>query len=75
MATTVKITTVGNSLGIVLPKEVLSHMNVQKGDMVTLTKTRGGIQLVPYQENFVAQLDAARTIMRENREVLKKLAE
>ena len=37
MATTVKITTVGNSAGIVLPKEILSRLHVEKGDTITLT--------------------------------------
>jgi putative addiction module antidote len=75
MATSVKITTVGNSAGIVLPKEILSHMNVQKGDSLYVTKTRDGIQLVPYDETFAVQMEAAREVMRENRDVLRKLAE
>jgi putative addiction module antidote len=75
MATTVKITTVGNSVGIVLPKEVLFHMNVEKGDTLFVTKTNDGIQLVPYDETFAAQMEAAREVMRENRDVLRKLAE
>jgi putative addiction module antidote len=75
MATALKITTVGSSAGIVLPKEFLSHMNVQKGDSLYITKTQDGIQLVPYEESFAAQMDAAREVMRENRDVLRKLAE
>jgi putative addiction module antidote len=75
MATSVKITTVGNSAGIVLSKETLAHMNVQKGDSLYVTKTRDGIQLVPYDEAFAAQMEAAREVMRDNRDVLRKLAE
>jgi len=75
MATALKITTVGNSSGIVLPKEFLSHMNVEKGDTLYVTKTPDGIQLVPYEESFAAQMEAAREVMRENRDVLRKLAE
>jgi putative addiction module antidote len=75
MATTVKITTVGNSAGIVLPKELLSHMNVQKGDSLYVTKTGDGIHLVAYEENFAEQMEVAREVMRENRDVLRKLAE
>jgi putative addiction module antidote len=75
MPTAVKITTVGNSAGIVLPKELLSHMNVEKGDTLYVTKTQDGIQLVPYEESFGAQMEAAREVMRENRDVLRKLAE
>jgi len=75
MPTAVKITTVGNSAGIVLPKELLSHMNVEKGDTLYVTKTQDGILLVPYEESFATQMDAAREVMRENRDVLRKLAE
>ena len=75
MATAVKITTVGNSAGIVLPKELLAHLNVEKGDTLFVSKTADGIQLVPYQEDLARQMDAAREIMRENRDVLRKLAE
>ena len=75
MATALKITTVGNSAGIVLPKELLSHMNVEKGDTLFVTKTSDGIQLVPYEESFAAQMDVMREVMRENRDVLRKLAE
>jgi len=75
MPTAVKITTVGNSAGIVLPKELLSHMNVEKGDTLYVTKTQDGILLVPYEECFATQMEAAREVMRENRDVLRKLAE
>jgi putative addiction module antidote len=75
MATSVKITTVGNSAGIVLPKELLSHMNVEKGDVLFVSKTPDGIHLVPYQETLAVQMEMAREIMRENRDVLRKLAE
>ena len=75
MATTLKITTVGNSVGVVLPKELLSHLNVEKGDTLFVTKTTDGIQLAPYEETFAAQMDVARQVMRENRDVLRKLAE
>jgi len=75
MATALKITTIGNSVGIVLPKEFLSHMNVEKGDTLFVTKTTDGIHLVPYEEAFAAQMETAREVMRENRDVLRKLAE
>jgi putative addiction module antidote len=75
MAIALKITTVGNSVGVVLPKELLSHMNVKKGDTLFVTRTSDGIQLVPYDETFAAQMEASREVMRENRDVLRKLAE
>ncbi|HYF35641.1 MAG TPA: AbrB/MazE/SpoVT family DNA-binding domain-containing protein [Prosthecobacter sp.] len=75
MTTTVKITTVGNSAGIVLPKELLEHLRVSKGDTLTVTEVPGGVQLTAYDEEFARQMDLAEQIMREDRDVLKKLAQ
>jgi putative addiction module antidote len=75
MATTVKVTTVGNSVGIVLPKEILARLNVKKGDTLYVTETPDGVQLTPYDEKFVRVMEAAGQIMRENRDVLRRLAE
>jgi putative addiction module antidote len=75
MATAVKITTIGNSVGIVLPKEVLNRLHVEKGDMLYVTDSPGGVQLSPYNATLAQKLDAFEQVMRENRDVLKKLAE
>lgn len=75
MTTTVKVTTVGNSVGIVLPKDMLARLNIQKGDTLYVTETPDGVQLTPYDEKFVRVMEAANQIMRENRDVLRKLAE
>ena len=75
MATPVKVIAVGNSSGIILPKETLARLNVQKGDTLYLTEGPQGIRLVPYDEEFAAQMETAREIMRENRDVLQRLAE
>ena len=75
MATTVKITTIGNSVGIVLPKEVLNRLHVEKGDSLYITDSPEGVHLSPYNAEFALKLDAFEQVMRENRDVLKKLAE
>lgn len=75
MAITVKITTVGNSVGIVLPKEVLNRLHIEKGDSLYLSETPDGIQLTPYEQDFAEQMEAARRVMRKNRDVLRKLAQ
>jgi putative addiction module antidote len=75
MATAVKITTIGNSVGIVLPKEVLAKLNVEKGDSLYLIDTPEGIQLTPYDQDFANEMEAARRVMRKHRDVLRKLAE
>ena len=72
---TLKVTTVGNSAGIVLSKEILAKLRVEKGDTLYAVETPNGIELTPYNPEFAAQMDVAEEIMREDRNVLKKLAE
>lgn len=75
MPNTVKLTTIGNSIGIVLPKELLTKLNVEKGDTLYVSETPDGIQLTPYDQEFADQMKAARQVMKENRDVLRRLAE
>ncbi|MGH6817631.1 MAG: AbrB/MazE/SpoVT family DNA-binding domain-containing protein [Methylovirgula sp.] len=72
--TALKLCKIGNSVGLVLPKEVLGQMNAQVGDTVHLTKTVGGVRLTTYDPAFEEQIKAMRTVMRENRNVLRELA-
>ncbi len=71
----VKITTVGNSSGIILTKEMLAKLRANKGDILYAVETPTGIELTPYNPEFAMQMDMAEEIMRNNRDVLKKLAE
>ena len=57
---TIKLTTVGNSTGVVLPKEVLEKLRVSKGDVLHLVETPTGIELTPYDPEFAEQLAVAR---------------
>jgi len=75
MATTAKIIAIGNSAGIILPKETLARLKVQKGDTLYITEGSHDIRLVPFDQEFAAQMEAAREVMRENRDVLQRLAE
>jgi len=75
MATAVKITTIGNSVGIVLPREVLAKLKAAKGDTLYLLDTPDGVELTPYDQSFAEEMEVARRIMRENRDVLRRLAE
>lgn len=70
-----KITTIGNSAGIILSKELLAKLRVSKGDTLYVTETSNGIELSPYDPAFAAQMDVAERLMREDRDILKKLAE
>jgi putative addiction module antidote len=72
---TAKVIPVGNSAGIILPKEILARMNVEKGDTLYIIEGPQGIRLIPYDQEFATQMEAAREVMRENRDVLQRLAE
>jgi putative addiction module antidote len=75
MAATARIIPVGNSAGVILPKEILARMKVEKGDTLFIVEGPQGIRLVPYDQEFARQMEAAREVMRENRDVLQRLAE
>ena len=69
-----KLTQIGNSVGIVLPKEVLAALKLEKGDTVILTGGPDGMRLTPYDPAFEKQMDEARKIMKKRRAVLRELA-
>lgn len=75
MTAAVKVTTVGNSVGIVLPKDMLTRLNIQKGDTLYVTETPDGVQLTPYRADFDQTMKVAQDVMRRYRDTLKKLAE
>ena len=70
-----KITAIGNSAGVILPKELLARLRVDKGDELYVLETPDGIRLTNYDPEFAAQMEVAERIMREDREVLRKLAQ
>jgi len=71
----VKIRKIGNSLGVVIPKEVLARMRVAEGETLYFTETEdGGVRLTPVDEEFALQMEAAERIMRADKNVLRELA-
>ena len=72
--TSVKITTVGNSLGIVLPREVLQRLHLDKGDQLWLVETRDGVELRVHDPELLAQMEALDRAARADRTVLRGLA-
>lgn len=73
--TALKVTQIGNSVGVILPKEALSDLGVAKGDTLYLTKgPDGSMRLSAYSEVVAGQIDAARTVMRQYRETIRALA-
>lgn len=73
--TTLKLITVGNSTGVVLPKEILQHLRVDRGDTLYVLETPNGIELTPFNPELAVQMETAERVMREDRDVLRKLAE
>jgi len=73
--TELKVTTVGNSTGIILSKDILAKLRVQKGDRLFVSETPNGIELSSYNPEFAEQMDVAEDIMRKDRDVLRKLAQ
>ena len=69
----VKITQVGNSMGILLPKEALNKMNTTKGDTLYLVEGPEGYTMTPYSQDFEEQITAADKVMKNYRNALKKL--
>ena len=73
--TALKLTQIGNSVGVILPREMLARLKLEKGDTVFVTDTAGGLTLTPYNPDFEAQMTAAREVMKRRRNALKVLAQ
>ena len=69
-----KLTAVGTSTGVVIPKEMLNRMKVSRGDKLHVTETPDGYLLTPYDPAIAAQVDSGREFMKEYRETFKVLA-
>lgn len=69
-----KLTQIGNSVGVILPKEILARLKVEKGDTVFVTESPDGVRITPHDPSFETQMTAARKIMKKRRNVLKELA-
>ena len=69
-----RITRVGNSAALVLPKEALARLKVEQGDTVYLTEAPDGYRITTYDPAFEQDMKLARRIMRKRRNVLRELA-
>ena len=74
MNATLKITKIGNSAGVILPKELLARLRAGVGDSLFVTEAPDGIRITAADPDFAAQMDAAERIMRRDRNVLRALA-
>lgn len=71
---TLKLTQIGNSVGVVLPREILARLGVEKGDTLFVSESPDGLRLVRTDPEFELQMKAARDVMKKRRAVLKELA-
>lgn len=71
---TLKVTQIGNSVGVILPKEVLARLKVGKGDSLHVIETPEGIVLTPYDPTIAEQVELGRELMREFRDTFHALA-
>jgi putative addiction module antidote len=69
-----KVTKIGNSAGVILPKELLAHLAASIGGDLSVTKTPRGIELSAPESNFDAQMAAARDVMARRKRALAELA-
>ena len=70
-----KVTTIGNSAGVILPKELLARLRVDKGDELYAVETPEGVMLTVYDPELARQMDVAEGVMRRRRTLLAKLAQ
>jgi len=69
-----KLTQIGNSVGVILPKEILARLKLEKGDTVFVTEAANGINLTPFDPALEQQLELGREFMREFRDTFHQLA-
>ena len=74
MTRPLKVTAIGNSTGVILPKELLARLRVERGDELFAVETPNGIELRPRDPAFEEKMRLAREIMREDRDILHALA-
>jgi len=74
MASVLKLRKVGNSLGIILPKEELNRFQLEVGDELTFVRTESGFEISPYDREFEKKLKMFEKSRRKYRNALRELA-
>lgn len=72
--TALKLRQIGDSVGVILPQEILARLKVEKGDTLFVTDGPDGITLTPYSDEFARQMAQVRRLMKARRNVLRELA-
>lgn len=74
MTLELKLRKVGNSVGLVLPKEALAHLKAEEGDTVTLTEAQDGLRLTAGNPEFAKSMAVFESLNRRYRNALRELA-
>jgi len=74
MSATVRVRKVGNSLGILLTKDVIEVLGVAEGDQLFAVRTPDGIRLTPFDPDFATAMESSRDYMRRHRDAMHELA-
>jgi putative addiction module antidote len=70
-----KLRKVGNSVGVVLPKEALAHLNAGEGDTVSVTEgPDGSLRMSPHKAEVARQMEVAQDVMKRYRHTMRELA-
>ena len=74
MSKGVKVRKVGNSLGVILPQDLLSSLDVHEGDVLYPARTELGVEFTPYDPDFEIVMESNRDYMHRHRNALRELA-
>jgi putative addiction module antidote len=74
MNTPLKLVKIGNSTGVILPKELLARLGAEQGDVLSAVDTDRGVELRPMDDDFESQMAAAREVMVRRARALRELA-
>jgi putative addiction module antidote len=69
-----KLTQIGNSVGVILPREMLAKLGMTKGDTIYAIDQPDGVRLTIADPGFAEQMEVARKVMKDRRAVLRELA-
>jgi len=69
-----KLTRIGNSTGLVLPKEILARLNAKEGDKLHAVETQHGIMITPYDPQFEKTMRNADKVFARFKNAYKELA-
>jgi putative addiction module antidote len=69
-----KVVRIGNSAGVILPRDLLAKLHAEPGGMISVEANDDGVRLKPFEADFEAQMAAARDVMERRKRALRELA-